>query len=46
MMGYVVAPAGQQLYRTAIEARMHAVAIEFDLVQPPTARPAACRRTQ
>ena len=26
--------AGQQLHRSAIEARMHAVAVEFDFVQP------------
>jgi hypothetical protein len=30
----VQAGAGQEAHRAAIDARMHAVAVEFDLVQP------------
>ena len=30
----VEASAGEQPYRTAIQARMHAVAVEFDFMQP------------
>jgi hypothetical protein len=42
-MGPVELGAGEELDRAAIEARMHAVAVEFDFVQPIRA-PAPRRR--
>ena len=33
-MGPVEPGAGEELYRAAVEPRVHAVAVEFDLVQP------------
>jgi hypothetical protein len=33
-MGPIEPRAGEELYRAAIEARMHAVAVELDFVQP------------
>ena len=33
-MGPVEPGASQQLHRAALEARMHAVAVEFDFVEP------------